>query len=73
LLTRAGQLITNLRREATGYIIDDEEMINKAHPIKYFLNIIPVGAQFQNEVLPYISPETAKAMGIRVTTESRGR
>jgi len=60
-------------KEVIGYTIDDEEMVDKAHPTKYFLNMIPVGAQFQTEILPYLDPELAKEMGIRVTTESRQR
>ena len=59
--------------EVIGYTIDDEEMIDKAHPTKYFLNMIPIGAQFQTEVLPYLNPELAKEMGIRVTAESQQR
>ena len=47
--------------------------MEKAHPVKYFLNLIPVGAQFQNEILPYLDAELAKDLGIRVTAESRQR
>ena len=60
-------------KESVGYILDDEEMMKEAHPLKYFLNVVPVAAQFQTEILPYVSPELAKEMGIRVTTLSRRR
>jgi hypothetical protein len=60
-------------KEVAGYVIDDPEMVDKAYPVKYFLNMVPAGAQFQTEILPYIDPELAKEMGIRVTTESRQR
>jgi len=73
LISKSAQLIDNLQREVTGYAINDEKMMEKAHPIKYFLNLMPVGYQFQTEVLPYIDPELAKSLGIRVTTESRIR
>jgi hypothetical protein len=73
LISKSAQLIDNLQREVTGYAIGDEEMMEKAHPIKYFFNLMPVGYQFQTEVLPYIDPELAKSLGIRVTTESRIR
>lgn len=73
LLTKVEQLFINLGKESTGYIIDDKEMIDKAHPLKYFLNIVPVGAQLQNEALPYIDPELAKEMGVKVTADSRAR
>lgn len=73
LLSKAEQFIIHLVRETRGIILNDDEMIKKAYPLKYFLNLIPIGAQFQMELLPYISPETAKEMGIRVTTQSRRR
>jgi hypothetical protein len=73
LISKSAQLIDNLQREVTGYAINDEKMMEKAHPIKYALNLMPVGYQFQTEVLPYIDPELAKSLGIRVTTESRIR
>jgi hypothetical protein len=60
-------------KEVAGYVIDDPEMIDKNYPIKYFLNMIPIGAQLQTEVLPYLNPELAKELGIRVTTQSRQR
>ena len=50
---------------------DDEEMMKKAHPLKYAFNIVPGLSQLQNEVLPYLYPELAKEQGIRVTGESR--
>lgn len=73
LLFRVEQLMVNLEKETKGYILNDESMIKKAYPVKYFLNLVPMGAQFQNEVLPYLFPDIAKEMGIRVTTQARGR
>ena len=73
LISKSAQLIDNLQREVTGYAIDDPEMMEKAHPLKYALNLIPVGYQFQTEILPYVDPELAKSLGIRVTAESRMR
>ena len=63
----------HLIREGYGETVNDDEIVEKAHPTKYFLNIIPGAAQFQNEVLPYINPELAKEMGIRVSAEARKR
>lgn len=73
MLTKVEQLFVSLLKETTGVIVDDDEMTDKAHPVKYFLNLVPVGAQIQNEALPYIDPELAKEMGIKVTTASRAR
>lgn len=71
ILVKIDQFIMALGKETTGYIINDEDMIKKAHPIKYFLNIIPGAAQFNSEVLPYIDPELARSLGVRITTQSR--
>jgi stress-induced morphogen len=71
LLTKIEKIIESLSKEVIGYAINDEDMVKKAYPMKYFLNIIPGAAQFNSEVLPYIAPELAKEMGIRVTSQSR--
>jgi hypothetical protein len=44
---------------------------DKAYPMKYFFAMIPGISQFQTEILPYLYPELAKEMGIRVSAESR--
>jgi len=73
LLSRAQKAVTHLSRETYGYTINDQEMMDKAHPIKYFLDIIPGPSQFNREFLPIIDPELAKELGIRVTAEARPR
>ena len=73
LLSRAQKAVTHLSRETYGYTINDEEMMDKAHPIKYFLDIIPGPSQFNREYLPYFFPEAAKDVGIRVSAEARPR
>lgn len=73
LLSRAQKAVTHLSRETYGYTINDEEMMDKAHPIKYFLDIIPGPSQFNREYLPYFFPEAAKDIGIRVSAEARPR
>jgi hypothetical protein len=65
--------LVNLSKEVYGEVVGNEELVEKAHPTKYFLNIIPGAAQFQTEILPYIDPELAKEMGIRVSAEARNR
>lgn len=65
------RFINAFSKETTGHIIDDQEMIDKSYPVKYFLNLIPGLYQMETEVLPYVAPEVAKDMGIRVTAEAR--
>jgi len=73
LLVKGEQIIESILKEGTGYTLGDQKLIDKAYPLKYFLNVIPGAAQFQTEILPLINPELAKEMGIRVTGESRQR
>lgn len=73
IAVRATKALKDLEREVEGQLLDDDVMIEKAHPIKRFLDLIPGPAQFQQEILPLIDPELAKEMGIRVTAESRPR
>ena len=63
--------LTQLGKETYGYMTDDEEMMKKAYPLKYFIDIIPVGSQFEREILPLIAPDVAKEMGIRVVAQPR--
>ena len=71
LLSKTYKIVDHVSKETYGTISGDEEMTEGAHPLKYFLNIVPVGSQFQNEILPYIDPALAKALGVRVSAESR--
>ena len=71
ILTKTTKALWNLEEEVRGNIIDNEELVEKTYPTKYFLDLIPGVSQFQREVLPYVDPEFAKELGIRVTAESR--
>jgi hypothetical protein len=73
LLSKGLKIVQQLSLEGYGMATDDEEMMKKAHGLKYTLNIIPGLSQIQTEVLPYLYPELAKDMGIRVTAESRSK
>lgn len=71
LLSKTQKAMWSLTKEVYGVSTDDQELIDKSYPTKYFLDIIPGASQFQREVLPYIDPELAKSMGIRVSAEAR--
>jgi hypothetical protein len=72
LLSRAAQVFWYTGKEMYGEATDDEDMVEKTHPTKYFFNMIPIVAQTQ-ETLSYLYPDFAKAQGIKVTGESRTR
>jgi hypothetical protein len=71
ILSKAIKMLSQIGTEGYAIATDDEEMAKKAHGLKYTLNIIPGLAQIQTEVLPYLNPELAKEMGIKVSKESR--
>jgi hypothetical protein len=71
LLTKAFTAIGALGKEAYGNVTDNQEMIDKAQPTKYFLDMIPVASQFEREWLPLIDPELARSMGITVSPQAR--
>lgn len=71
LITKVGKVLGSFTDEMHGVVTDNQKIIDKSHPLKYFFNLIPGLAQFQNEYLPYIDPELAKAQGIKVTEQSR--
>lgn len=71
LISKVERFGSQLSSEVWGEITDDQDMVKDSHPTKYFFNLIPVLSQGINEYLPYISPETAKDLGVRVTKEAR--
>lgn len=71
LLSKIKRFSSQLVEEAWGTATGNKDMVEDAHPTKYFFNLIPILSQGQKEFLPYIDPELAKEMGIRVTKEAR--
>lgn len=71
LLTKLSSFLHSFEEESRGYIIGDDQLMDKQHPLKYFLNLVPGASQFQNELLPIIDPEAAKNMGIISSTQAR--
>lgn len=73
LLSKGLKIVQQVGSEGIGEAIGDEEMMKEAHGLKYTLNMIPGLSQIQSEILPYLYPELAKEMGVKVTGESRAR
>jgi len=71
ILNKTQKAFKALATEAYGEATGDDKLVEDTYPIKYFLNLIPGPAQFQNEILPYVWPEGAKSLGIRVTEQAR--
>lgn len=71
LLSKTYKIFTNTAAEGYGFAIGDEQMMKKAHPLKYTFNVIPGLYQATNEVLPYVFPEVSKDLGIIVSSASR--
>jgi len=71
LLVKIEKIISSTSKEIFGEVIGDQDMVDKSYPLKYFLNIIPGAAQFDSDILPFIYPEAARNLGIRVSPQSR--
>jgi hypothetical protein len=71
LLAKASKALNAFYEESKGYVLDDQKIMDDAYPTKYTLNLIPGLSQFINELLPYVHPELAKELGVRVTEQSR--
>jgi len=71
LLVKAQKVLTSLGSETYGYATNNQQLIDKSYPVKYFLDLMPVTSQFEREWLPLIDPELAREMGIKVITQPR--
>lgn len=70
VLTTFYDAMKKLLYDTWAVTIDDEELAEKTHTIKYFLKSFPVTSQFAS-YLPLFAPDLAKDLGIIMTTESR--
>lgn len=73
LVGKVWKAFMELKDEAHGRIIDDEEIMDGADPLKYFLNVVPGAAQFQTELLPLLFPEIARELRIKVVANPFNR
>jgi hypothetical protein len=73
LLSKVGSLFNALLKEVYYTSTGEEKEADKTYPLKYFINLFPGPSQALNEILPYVDPEAAKKMGVRVSAESRSR
>ena len=71
LLSKVEKVVWNFSKASYAVTMDDDELWEKTHTAKYFMDVIPVVSQFNKEVLPYVDPELAKELGIRVSAEAR--
>ena len=71
ILAKAGRALKAFYDETEGFVMDDQKTMDDAYPVKYSLNLIPGLSQFMTELLPYLHPELAKELGVRVTEQSR--
>ena len=71
LVTKVEKAISAVFKESYYTITDNEEKADKTYPTKYVLNLFPGPSQFINEILPFIYPEEAKDLGIKVQIESK--
>ena len=71
LITSVSKAFGHLSMETYGRFINDKDMIEENHPVKYFMNIIPGLYQYQTDIEPHLFPEYSKEKGVIVTKETR--
>lgn len=64
------RLVQHFRKEVYGLAIGDEEIQEKAYPIKYLMKSFPISNQ-ATQILPIFYPDLAKDLGIKPTTQAR--
>jgi hypothetical protein len=65
MLENYGKFLTEFLKENFGLIVQDDEMIDDAHPIKYLMKSFPVTNQATSWIALFY-PELAKEMGIKI-------
>lgn len=71
VLAKIGRFLEAFAAEGIGHAIDDQEMIDKNYPIKYFINLVPGLYQIDTEVMPYVYPEWTKEEGRTISAQTR--
>jgi hypothetical protein len=73
IATKAAKIIKSGAAEIYGNVSEDQDLLDKTNFGKDVLDIVPGPSQFQKEILPIVSPDAAKAWGIRVSSEVQRR
>lgn len=70
LLTNFGKLISNFMEEMFGLVLQNDEWVESAKPIKYLMKQFPISNQLSG-YLPMFVPDLAKDLGIKMQSQSR--
>lgn len=71
LLTKVIKLIDATGTEGYAWAVGDQELMDKNYTVKYWLDPIVGASQFEKDIVPNVSPELAKWLGIVTTSQSR--
>ena len=69
LITDFEKLFTNFMQEMFGLALGNEDWVDSAHPMKYFMKTFPVTNQIA-QYLPMLYPDMAKDLGIKMQSQS---
>jgi hypothetical protein len=69
IFTNFGNVFFDFLQETFGLVLDNEEWVEDAKPIKYLMKQFPVSNQIV-QYLPLFVPEVAKDLGIKTQSES---
>jgi len=69
LLNNFGKVVENFMLEIFGLVLQNDEWVESATPIKYLMKQFPVSNQLV-QYLPLFAPELAKDLGIKIQSRS---
>lgn len=68
-ITNFGKLLTNFMQEMFGLVLQDDEWVDDAKPLKYLMKQFPVSNQIA-QYMPMFVPDVAKDLGIKAQSQS---
>ena len=69
MITNFGNLVGNFLEEMFGLVLQNDEWVESAKPIKYLMRQFPVSNQI-SQYLPMFVPDVAKDLGIQAQSQS---
>lgn len=70
LITDATRVLANVGEQGFGFVLQNNKLMDSAHPAKYLMKTIPVTSQL-GDYLAIFYPQLAKDLNIQVSSQSR--
>lgn len=69
LITNFGKLLKNFMQEMFGLVLENDEWVDSAQPVKYLMRQFPISTQLA-QYMPLFAPDLAKDLDIKVQSQS---